>query len=155
MNLPRTPLLLALLAALSPLAHAADLPDTTQAKDLAPVSVKARTHDDHHGTAIDAYGNASLHDTPASVTVIARQQLDDRQIRTLSELVREDAALGDNYAPVGYYQDIAIRGYVLDPATGFRSNGLTIAGEQKVPLEDVQQVQILKGDRKSTRLNSS
>ena len=145
MNLPRTPLLLALFAALSPLAHAAELPDTTQAKDLAPVSVKARTHDDHHGTAIDAYGNASLHDTPASVTVIARQQLDDRQIRTLSELVREDASLGDNYAPVGYYQDLTIRGYPLDAGTGFRLNNLTIAGEQEVPLEDKQQVEVLKG----------
>jgi iron complex outermembrane recepter protein len=145
MTLPRTPLLLALAAALSPLAHAAALPDATQAKDLAPIRVKAQTHDDRHGTALDAYGNASLHDTPAAVTVIARQQLDDRQIRTLSELVREDASLGDNYAPVGYYQDLTIRGYPLDAATGFRLNNLTLAGEQEVPLEDKQQVEVLKG----------
>ncbi|HZX69289.1 MAG TPA: TonB-dependent siderophore receptor, partial [Rhodanobacter sp.] len=87
----------------------------------------------------------SLHDTPASVTVVTREQLDDRQIRTLSELAREDASLGDNYAPVGYYQDISIRGYPLDPATGFRGNNLNISGEQKVPLEDRQRVEILKG----------
>jgi iron complex outermembrane receptor protein len=143
MNFSRTPLLLALLAALSPAAQAADTaPQTT---DLAPVQVKASTHDDRHGTAIDAYGNASLHDTPASVTVVARRQLDDRQIRTLSELAREDASLGDNYAPVGYYQDIAIRGYPLDLATGFRFNDLTVTGEQEVALEDKQQVEVLKG----------
>ncbi|MDO1530303.1 TonB-dependent siderophore receptor [Fulvimonas sp. R45] len=143
MNLPRTSLLLALLAALSPAARAADAaPQTT---DLAPVQVKAKVHDDHHGTAIDAYGNASLRDTPASVTVVARRQLDDRQIRTLSELAREDASLGDNYAPVGYYQDIAIRGYPLDLATGFRTNNLTITGEQEVALEDKQRVEVLKG----------
>lgn len=145
MTFPRTPLLLALLAALSPFAQAAELPDAAQAKELAPVRVKAQTHGDHHGTALDAYGNASLHDTPAAVTVVARKQLDDRQIRTLSELVREDASLGDNYAPVGYYQDLTIRGYPLDAATGFRLNNLTIAGEQETPLEDKQQVEVLKG----------
>ncbi|HEV2538631.1 MAG TPA: TonB-dependent siderophore receptor [Frateuria sp.] len=145
MNLPRTPLLLALAAALVPAARGADLPDAAQAKDLAPVRVEGKTHGDRHGTAIDAYGNAALHDTPAAVTVIARKQLDDRQIRTLSELAREDASLGDNYAPVGYYQDIAIRGYPLDLATGLRLNNLTIAGEQRIALEDKQQVEVLKG----------
>lgn len=145
MNLPHTPLLLALLAALAPAAQATGQSDTTQAKQLAPVRVQGQTHDDRHGTALDAYGNASLHDTPAAVTVIARKQLDDRQIRTLSELAREDASLGDNYAPVGYYQDIAIRGYPLDLATGLRFNGLTIAGEQPIALEDKQQVEVLKG----------
>jgi iron complex outermembrane receptor protein len=145
MNLPRTPLLLALAAALAPAAHAADLPDATQAKELAPVHVEGQARGDRHGTAIDAYGNATLHDTPAAVVVIARKQLDDRQIRSLSELAREDAALGDNYAPVGYYQDIAIRGYPLDLATGLRFNNLTIAGEQRIALEDKQQVEVLKG----------
>ncbi|NMW25162.1 TonB-dependent receptor, partial [Rhodanobacter denitrificans] len=62
-----------------------------------------------------------------------------------SELARADAALGDSYAPVGYYQDIAIRGYALDPATGFRFNEMSMAGEQLQPLEDKQRVEILKG----------
>lgn len=145
MNLPRTPLLLALAATLVPAAHGTDLPGATQAKDLAPVRVQGQARGDRHGTAIDAYGNATLHDTPAAVSVIARSGLDDRQIRTLSELAREDASLGDNYAPVGYYQDIAIRGYPLDLATGLRFNNLTVAGEQRIALEDKQQVEILKG----------
>jgi iron complex outermembrane receptor protein len=152
MTLSRTPLALALFAAAMGSAHAdgkpaADTSLQTQTTDLAPVNVEAAAKNDQrkHGTTIDSYGNASLHDTPASVTVITRQQLDDRQIRTLSELAREDASLGDNYAPVGYYQDIAIRGYPLDPATGFRFNNLSIAGEQEIALEDKQQVEVLKG----------
>lgn len=153
MNFPRSLLALALCSAFG-VACAADLesaagqPDESQPQttDLTPVHVKAAAnHDERHDTAIDSYGNASLHDTPAAITVISRQQIDDRQIRTLSELAREDASLGDSYAPVGYYQDIAIRGYPLDPATGFRSNNLTITGEQIIPLEDKQQVQVLKG----------
>lgn len=152
----RSPLVLALLATfgLAHAAHAADAkPDATalaestgapQATDLSPVHVEARAPEKRN-SGIDSYGNASLHDTPASVTVVTREQLDDRQVRTLSELAREDASLGDNYAPVGYYQDISIRGYPLDPATGFRGNNLNITGEQKIPLEDRQRVEILKG----------
>jgi iron complex outermembrane receptor protein len=153
----RTPLVLALLAtrgAAHP-AHAADArPDASglaeaatapQAIDLSPVHVEARAPGDQRDTGINSYGKASLHDTPASVIVVTREQLDDRHIRSLSELAREDASLGDNYAPVGYYQDISIRGYPLDPATGFRGNNLNITGEQKIPLEDRQRVEILKG----------
>jgi len=142
MTLSRTPLLLALLATLGAAAHADDAP---QATDLAPVKVKATAPDDRHGTAIDAWGNAAPHDTPATITVIARRTLDAHAIRTLGELTREDAALGNSYAPVGYYQNISIRGYPLDWATGYRLNGLTITGEQTMPLEDKQQVAVLKG----------
>ncbi len=153
----RSTLVLALLAALGasfavhatdaePASHPHDLKaSAAQATNLSTVHVQARAPENLHNTGIDSYGNASLHDTPAAVTVVTRQQLDDRQIRTLSELAREDAALGDNYAPAGYYQDISIRGYSLDLATGLRGNNLTLAGEQKIPLEDRQRVEILKG----------
>ncbi len=51
----------------------------------------------------------------------------------------------DDYVPVGYYGVYQIRGFPLDPATGLEINGLTIAGEQDVPLENTQSVEILHG----------
>ncbi|EIM04434.1 TonB-dependent siderophore receptor [Rhodanobacter denitrificans] len=149
MPLSRTPLLLALLAAVAP-AHANDSADKPQATQLAPVRVEADRAKGYRADSsqIDtfgSFGSAPLHDTPAAISVITRDQIDDRQPRTLSELARSDAALGDNYAPVGYYQDIAIRGFTLDLATGYRLNDMTISGEQLTPLEDKQRVEILKG----------
>jgi iron complex outermembrane recepter protein len=47
--------------------------------------------------------------------------------------------------PVGYYGDYQIRGFPIDLATGFEINGMTIAGEQDVPLENKESVEILKG----------
>ncbi|MBK0053542.1 TonB-dependent siderophore receptor [Stenotrophomonas sp. S39] len=94
----------------------------------------------------NAFGGGSWQDTPASVNVLDRDYLDRRQVRSLSELASNDASLGDAYAPVGYYQNIAIRGFALDAATGYRFNGLAIAGEQRLALENVQEVQILKGE---------
>ncbi|HET6587200.1 MAG TPA: TonB-dependent siderophore receptor [Oleiagrimonas sp.] len=148
MKIPHTPLMLALLPLVSlPTMAATTHYDKTppQVTKLKAVKVEANAADDADATGIDSYGNASLHDTPAAVTVIGRQQIENRHIRTLSELARGDASLGDNYAAVGYYQDIAIRGYPLDLATGYRINNLTIVGEQKVALEDKQRVEILKG----------
>ena len=151
MNLCRTPLILTLLPLLS-VAYAQD--DAAQPKPhatvLAPVKVTATST---HGYAADtsqldtfgSFGNAPLQDTPAAITVITRDQIDDRQPHTLSELASSDAALGDSYAPVGYYQDVAIRGFALDPATGYRLNEMTMVGTQLTALEDKQQVEILKG----------
>ena len=149
MPLSRTPLILALLAAMAPV-HAGDTADKPQTTRLAPVHVQADSAKGYHADnsqldTFGSFGNAPLQDTPAAITVITRDQIDDRQPRTLSELARADAALGDSYAPVGYYQDIAIRGYALDPATGFRFNEMSMAGEQLQPLEDKERVEILKG----------
>jgi iron complex outermembrane receptor protein len=155
MTLNRHPLSLALLSALAlaavSVAWADDTtPSAAQATPLATVKVKGKTDKGYRAESSEvdtfgSFGNAPLHDTPAAVTVITRDQLDDRQPRTLSEIAHSDAALGDNYAPVGYYQDISIRGFPLDLATGFRLNDMTITAEQLTPLEDKQQVEILKG----------
>ncbi len=141
-------LLTAALTAALPL-HAAN-PETGNAPErtateLATVRVQAKqtaTKDVQSGS----FGAADWKSTPASVSVLDRSLLDSRHVRTLSELANNDASLGDSYAPEGYYQNIAIRGFALDTATGYRFNGMTLAGEQRLALENVQQVEILKGE---------
>jgi iron complex outermembrane receptor protein len=88
---------------------------------------------------------APLRETPLSATVVTRDFLNDQDARLLSDVVKNDASVGDDYVPVGYYGDYQIRGFPLDLATGFEVNGMTIAGEQDVPLENKEQVEFLKG----------
>ncbi|HET8899031.1 MAG TPA: TonB-dependent siderophore receptor [Rhodanobacteraceae bacterium] len=142
----RTALFLALFPCLTAFA-ATDKPlaDPQHATELGTVKVAARADKHADDAAVASYGNADPANTPASVRVLDRAQLDDRHVRDLSELARLDASLGDNYAPVGYYQTLAIRGYPLDYATGFRQNNLGITGEQRVALENKQRVEVLKG----------
>ncbi|NNN05905.1 MAG: TonB-dependent receptor plug domain-containing protein, partial [Elusimicrobia bacterium] len=83
--------------------------------------------------------------TPASVTVFTRAELTDEGQGTLSDAVRRDAFVGDSYAPVGYYQNIQIRGFPLDLGTGYRINGLTVVGEQNVALENKERLEIWNG----------
>src|SRR5271157_3030201 len=88
---------------------------------------------------------AALKDTPLSATVVTRDLLNDQVSRLLSDVVKNDASVGDDYVPVGYYGTYMIRGFPIDLATGLEINGMTIAGEQDVPLENKQSVEFLKG----------
>ena len=87
----------------------------------------------------------SIQETPLSVTVVTRDLMTDQFSRLLSDVVKNDASIGEDYAPVGYYGDFQIRGFPIDLATALQINGMTIAGEQDVPLENKQQVEFLKG----------
>ncbi|MDF2816597.1 MAG: TonB-denpendent receptor [Stenotrophomonas rhizophila] len=143
----RLTLLTAALCAALPL-YASDADSAASERsptDLAGIRVQARKPAAPLAPS-SSFGSADWKNTPASVNVLDSALLDRLQVRTLSELARHDASLGDSYAPVGYYQNIAIRGFALDPATGYRFNGLSIAGEQRLALENVQQVEILKGE---------
>ncbi|WP_053139801.1 TonB-dependent siderophore receptor [Pseudomonas sp. MIACH] len=95
--------------------------------------------------AVAVFDNAPLLDTPASVAVITEARLKDQQARLLSEVLKNDASVGDSYAPVGYYENFVIRGFALNPASSYKINGRTITGEQNVALENKQQVEVLKG----------
>jgi iron complex outermembrane recepter protein len=90
-------------------------------------------------------GAEPLKSAPLSATVITRGELNDQVARLLSDVVKNDASVQDDYVPVGYYGDYAIRGFPVDLATGIEIDGMTVAGEQDVPLENKQSVEILQG----------
>ncbi len=87
----------------------------------------------------------ALKDIPASVTVISKDLLDDRQARVMSEAAKLDASIGDYYAAMGYYENLYIRGFPLDPATSYRINGMSVTGEQNIAFENKERLEILKG----------
>ncbi len=86
-----------------------------------------------------------LSETPLSVTSVTSALMSDQISRVLSDVIKNDASVGEDYAPVGYYGDYQIRGFPIDLATGLQINGMTIAGEQDVPLENKQRVEFVKG----------
>jgi iron complex outermembrane receptor protein len=111
------------------------------------VVVKGDVKDDYlpDTVTVGTLDGASLMETPLSATVVTRDLLNDQVSRLLSDVTKNDASVGDDYVPVGYYGVYMIRGFPLDLATGFEINGMTIAGEQDVPLENKQSVEFLKG----------
>jgi iron complex outermembrane receptor protein len=86
-----------------------------------------------------------LSTAPVTATVVTRSVLSDQDARALSDVVKNNAAIGEDYAPVGYYGDFQIRGFPIDLATGWQINGMTVAGEQDVPLENKERVEFVEG----------
>jgi iron complex outermembrane receptor protein len=111
------------------------------------VEVHAETKDNYLPEAVTAgtLDGAPLKETPVSASVVTRGLLSDQDARVLSDVVKNDASIGEDYAPVGYYGDFEIRGFPIDLATGLQINGMTVAGEQDVPLENKERVEFLKG----------
>ena len=124
-------------------AAAAQLP----ARVTTTVVVHGEVKDDYLSDAVTV-GNldgVTLKEAPLSATVVTRELLNDQGARLLSDAVKNDASIGEDYAPVGYYGDYEIRGFAIDLATGLQVNGMTVAGEQDVPLENKERVEFLKG----------
>jgi len=118
---------------------------------IAPVAttvvVQGHANDDYMPTepSVGSLDGLPLASAPVSATVMTRDLMNDQISRLLSEIVKNDASIGEDYAPVGYYGDYQIRGFTIDLATGLQINGMPIAGEQDVPLENKERVEFLKG----------
>ncbi|MEI9967915.1 MAG: TonB-dependent receptor [Terracidiphilus sp.] len=117
----------------------------------APVSTTVVVHgqvEDNYlpeSVTVGTLDGGELKSVPISASVITRDLLNDQVSRLLSDVIQNDASVGNDYVPVGYYGVYEIRGFPLDLATGFEVNGMTIAGEQDVPLENKEAVEFLKG----------
>jgi iron complex outermembrane receptor protein len=111
------------------------------------VVVHGETKDDYlpEAVTVGTLDGATLEQAPLSASVVTRDLLTDQVSRLLSDVVKNDASIGEDYAPVGYYGDFEIRGFPIDLATGLEINGMTIVGEQDVPLENKVSVEFLKG----------
>ncbi|MFL9926380.1 TonB-dependent siderophore receptor [Herbaspirillum lusitanum] len=131
-------------------AHAAGADATsTDTDNLPTVNVSASGNSKNEARARSAsvagFDDTPLLDTPASVSVVTQQQMQNQQARLLSDVIKNDASVAENYAPAGYYENFSVRGFALDLASGYKLDGLTIAGEQNVALENKERVEFLKG----------
>ena len=94
---------------------------------------------------VAGFGEASLFDTPASVVAIGREQMQDLSIRSTSDAMAFDASVSDAYNAVGYAEQFSIRGFKLDNNSSYRKDGLILAADTQVPLENKERIEILKG----------
>jgi len=115
--------------------------------ELPAVNVQGQDESGYNAdtASVGGFNEAPLLDTPASISVFNESLINDQQARLLSEVLRNDASVGDSYAPIGYYENFVVRGFSLNAASSYKINGRTITGEQNVALENKQRVELLKG----------
>jgi iron complex outermembrane receptor protein len=94
---------------------------------------------------VAGFSDAPLLQTPASVSVITREQLQDLNIRNTTDAAKFDASIGDAYNAVGYSEQFSIRGFKLDNASSYRKDGHIISGDTQIPLENKDSIEVLKG----------
>ena len=94
---------------------------------------------------ISGWGDMPLAKTPVQASVFSLEQLKDAGAQRLSDLTGFDPAVGDAYNAEGYYDNLTVRGYVLDNRFNFRRDGLPINAETPIPLDNKSRIEILKG----------
>ena len=144
----RPVLTLAILHAFAAPALAADTAGEAaepQSQNMAEVVVTASKAPAAKRASVGGFADAPLLQTPAAVTVIGQKELQDLQIRNLSDAVKLDASINDSYNAVGYAEQFTIRGFELDNNSSYRKDGVAIPGDTQIPLENKERIEVLKG----------
>lgn len=94
---------------------------------------------------VEGFATDSLQKIPASVSILTADLIAEQHARVLTDVVKNDAAIDEGYAAIGYYPNFVSRGFALDLASSYLINGNVIRGEQNVALENKERVEILKG----------
>ncbi|MET3131202.1 iron complex outermembrane receptor protein [Oxalobacteraceae bacterium GrIS 1.11] len=112
---------------------------------MAEVVVTGSKADAANRASVAGFSDAPLLQTPASVAVFTREQMQELRIRSTSDALKFDASVSDSYNAVGYAEQFSMRGFALDSNSSYRKDGLAIVGDAQIPLENKERIEVLKG----------
>jgi iron complex outermembrane receptor protein len=93
-----------------------------------------------------SFRNAKVLDTPLTVNVISRQLLDVQAVEGLYDALRNTGGVTRSQLAGGTYDNIAIRGILVENRGNYRLNGsLPVINLIEQPLENKARVEVLKG----------
>lgn len=131
-----------------PQANAQTAGQSESAKELAPVTVTAeRTGSFKSNTVqVGTFRDLAPLDVPQASNVVTREVLDAQAATTLFGALRNTAGVTRTALNGSTYDNIAIRGILVDNRGNYRLNGsLPIINLIDVPLENKERVEVLKG----------
>ena len=94
---------------------------------------------------VGGWGDVPLSQLPLSASVTTAEQMRDRAITRLADVVRLDPAASDAYNAVGYWDYLTLRGFVIDNRFNYRRDGLPISAETSIALDNKERIELLKG----------
>lgn len=122
--------------------------DENKVSRLETITVKAQAAENVYfqpKVNLSGFTQQNLAEIPASIHTITAERIADQHAKTVTDVVKNDASVGDGYAPIGYYSNFIMRGFALNLGSSYLLNGNLLRGEQNVALENKEQVEILKG----------
>ncbi|MDQ7970728.1 MAG: TonB-dependent receptor plug domain-containing protein, partial [Oxalicibacterium faecigallinarum] len=134
---------LAVASALTPAAFA----QTSTGENVLPevVVTSAPAEGIARNASVGGFSEAPLRETPASISVITHEQMQERSVRSATDAVKWDASVQNSYNAVGLADWFAIRGFVLDQGANYRKDGMVILAQAMVPMENKERIEVLKG----------
>jgi iron complex outermembrane receptor protein len=82
---------------------------------------------------------------PQSVTVITSDLMTSSASQTLSDVIRLDASMADNYNTTGYIESMSLRGFLLNQSGNYVRNGLANSNYAPAAFENKERIEVLKG----------
>jgi iron complex outermembrane receptor protein len=94
---------------------------------------------------VAGFGAAPLERLPLTARIVGEEQIKDRGTQRLSDITRSDAAVSDAYNAEGYWDQLTVRGFVLDQRYNYRREGLPINAETSIALDNKARIEVLEG----------
>ncbi|MFL9925156.1 TonB-dependent receptor [Herbaspirillum lusitanum] len=94
-----------------------------------------------------ALGSRSVLDTPFSISVVDREDIQDRQVTNVEQAFRFDPTVTSASGEYGRGSSLLVRGLGIDATNGFKMDGLAIPGwgNDLLPMEMFERIELLKG----------
>lgn len=133
---------IAIAASLATASAYGQAPAAAEQARLDPVVVSGRATP---AATVAGWGDLPLAQLPVQASVFGIDRLKDRGAQRLSDLTGFDPAISDAYNTEGYWDFLTVRGFVIDNRFNYRRDGLPINAETSIPLDNKQQLEVLKG----------
>lgn len=112
---------------------------------LEALSITGKSPEIFKSTSMVGFTERSIQDTPRSVRVISSEMLENNLVTDLEALGKFDASVTSSYRTPGFQARTEIRGFDVADGQNYRYNGLPFLRQQLTPLENKEQIEILKG----------
>lgn len=116
----------------------------SQTLDEVTISTKAGPVFDVEQAAVGDF-DVPLAQTPQSITVLGSDLIAATGMQTLSQALRLDASMSDNYNTPGYVENLNVRGFMLSHLGNYQRNGLVVNNFAPVAFENKDSIEVLKG----------
>ncbi|MDE2468632.1 MAG: TonB-dependent siderophore receptor [Bradyrhizobium sp.] len=91
------------------------------------------------------FGNIPDKDIPFSTNTISKQIIDDQQVHSANDALKNDSSVNSFPMTAGYAQNHYIRGFEVGPQNGIYQDGLDLLGYVSPFVETDQRIDIMRG----------
>lgn len=111
---------------------------------LPVITVKAEANKSGQ-SGIAGFGNTPAWQVPAQTVSLSERAMQEAGITSVSDLAKVDGSVSGGYNTTGYWDDMTVRGFLLEGAYSYRREGLPYNAETRTPMENKSNLELFKG----------